>query len=166
MFGTTHDWGTDWGQVRAADPLPRQSTTAKSSVVSTQAETFAAPAPPQMQHYPPTLPWSSRELSVSEESLAPSNWRVHGSVWTCSTSVSTIRQTVVQSLTLLHDQQSSIPMWQYRQLLQHQESILPDTKCYFTPAAKHSDTSSTKESIWFLRTKIVAGLFQVSFGSC
>lgn len=55
--------------------------------------------------------------------------------------------------------QSNTTTWstlQYSQVTiyttQHQESISPDTKCYFTPAAKIRETSSTKGSIWLLRT--------------
>lgn len=46
---------------------------------------------------------------------------------------------------------------------QHQESLLPDTKCYFTPAAENTETSSTKNPFgsseqtnygWFISSEL------------
>ena len=92
-------------------------------------------------HHPLTLqnsePWRSAQH--------PSTRGRHSSAGACGTSALVLPHKQSYShFTLLHDQQSSIPKWQY---------------------TEYSKTSSTKESIWLLRTNKLAGLFQVSFGS-
>lgn len=114
----------------------------------------------------PPSPPDPAEFRAVEECPAPFNSR---EAQLCRSlqylRISTASQTVVQSFYT-----TTWSTIQYSQVTihitpQHQESILSDTKCYSTHAAEYSKTSSTKESIWLLRTNKLAGLFQVSFGS-
>lgn len=154
-FGTTYERGTNWGkksELRVSFPdsqlLPKTLYSEHRSGDSCRSCPTEGAA-----CCPPTLPWPSKELQASGNTQPPS---ARGGVTVlCKPAVPPREYQPTNSCTV-----SYTTTWstiQYSQVTiyitpQHQESILPDTKCYFTPAAENSETSSTKESIWLLRT--------------
>lgn len=106
--------GTNRGKrVRASGLLPRQSLLPKT--LHTWVGTFTAPIP----HSVPTLQPGAPSLRHSQHPAARGRATV---LWYLQPSTSP--QTAVQSETLLHDQHSSIPKWQYTQLLSTRNPFL------------------------------------------
>lgn len=133
--------GTNGGKrVRAWGLLPRQSLLPKTLHLSGdihRSHPTRCPHAPARSPKPEALPAPCSSRHSHSPVVPPAQ---HQPTNSC-----TVRNTTTWS-TL---QYSQVTIYTTPQ---HQESISPDTKCYFTPAAKIRETSSTKGSIWLLRT--------------
>lgn len=154
-FGTTYERGTNWGKkselrISFPDswPLPKALYSERAS-----RDTCRSCPTEGTARCPPRCPdpvRSSKPPRNTQHPSAPGRARV-----LCKPAVPPHEHQPTNSCTVIYT--TTWSTIQYSQVTiyitpQHQESILPDTKCNFTPAAENSETSSTKESIWLLRT--------------
>lgn len=142
-------------EVGASDSIPDSQTLPKPPCVerrrgdtSHQDTTHTAPPRPckELQAW---RTHSALELK-GEPRLCVSLWYLHTST----------SQTVVQSFTLLHDQQSSIPKWQYTQLLSTRNPSfqIPSAASHLLlrPAAPKNPFgySEQRNSSWFISSEL------------